>query len=445
MENSTRNISNNSKVVVYKFSVLMFIILLNTNLLRSLKDSIIPLKVGVETLSFIRIYFEFPILCALSFIYRISIKYVPQLIIFRCVIIGYLIFISLFFLYCAYDDALQWEVRLTKFDRSVYFWPYSLFYVMCDLWPVIAYTNFYWELSNRVFVIKDAKITYPKYFIIGQSNLLISGAIIMASSVFELQIPSKETIKVNELIMCVIMGCFVIIERLYSSLSRQTRTNPSHQISNRLSFKDIWQKSFFKLMFLSIIFYYSSICIIEILCMHYLRQLYHSTTELMCVHGVSLVSLGVLTVLLSYVSKRVFCVLSISVVLKILPLFLLIVGSFGFLSLLYQIEPKYSLLMFLFSFVLGRGIKYTLYDSAKEIATIPFRVDIKRLGRLLDMLGVGGGRFIAHVLPVVLFTVFPYAHYGNISGSVIILYLTMVVLFYGVTHRLGRYTITFSG
>lgn len=61
------------------------------------------------------------------------------------------------------------------------------------------------------------------------------------------------------------------------------------------------------------------------------------------------------------------------------------------------------------------------------------------------MLGIGGGRFIAHVLPVVLFTVFPYAHYGNISGSVIILYLTMVVLFYVVTHRLGKYTITFSG
>lgn len=430
---------------MYKFSVLMFIILLNTNLLRSLKDSIITLKVGVETLSFIRIYFEFPILCALSFIYRISIKYVPQLIIFRCVIIGYLIFISLFFLYCACDDALQSKVHLTQFERSVYFWPHSLIYVMCDLWPVIAYTNFYWELSNRVFVVKDAKITYPKYFIIGQSNLLISGIIIIASSVFELQISSKESITMNALIMWVIMGCFVIIELLYSSLSRQTRTNLSHQISSRLSFRNIWQKSFFKLMFLSIIFYYSSICIIEILCLHYLRQLYHSTTELMCVHGVSLVFLGVLTVFLSYVSKRVFCVLSISVVLKILPLFLLVFGGFAFLSMVYQIDPKYILLMFLFSFVFGRGLKYTLYDSAKEIATIPFRVDIKRLGRLLDMLGVGVGRFIAHVLPVVFFTVFPYAHYDNISGSMIILYLTMVVLFYGVTHRLGKYTITFSG
>jgi ATP/ADP translocase len=179
--------------------------------------------------------------------------------------------------------------------------------------------------------------------------------------------------------------------------------------------------------------------------MHYLRQLYHSTTELMCVHGVSLVSLGVLTVLLSYISKRVLYVLSISVVLKILPLFLLVFGGFAFLSMVYQIYPKYSLLMFLVTFVFGRGIKYTLYDSAKEIATIPFRIDIKRLGRVLDMLGVGAGRFLAHVLPVILFTVFPYAHYDNISGSMIILYLTMVVLFYGVTHRLGKYTITFSG
>jgi ATP/ADP translocase len=304
---------------------------------------------------------------------------------------------------------------------------------------VIAYINFYWELSNRVFSVEDAKVTYPKYFIIGQSNLLISGAIIIASTFFEPQSIGEEKTAANELIIFVIICCFFIIERLYSSLSRQVTTSPTHKIPNKLLFRDIWKESFFKLMFLGIIFYYTIICIVEILCIHYLRLLFHSTNELMFIHGVSIVSLGVLTVLLSYVSKRVLHVLDILIVLRILPLFLLIFGSFAFISMFYKIEPKYSLLMFLFTFIFGRGIKYTLYDSAKEIATIPFRIDKKSLGKILDMLGVGTGRFIAHLFPVILFTVFPRANYDNISGVVIIPYLTIVILFYVVSDRLGKF------
>lgn len=96
--------------------------------------------------------------------------------------------------------------------------------------------------------------------------------------------------------------------------------------------------------------------------------------------------------------------------------------------------PKYSLLMF----VLGRGIRYTPYESAKEIATITFQNDIKRLGKISDMLGVGTGCFLAHLFPVILFTAFPHANYENISGILSILYLIMVVLFYVVNNRMCK-------
>jgi ATP/ADP translocase len=114
----------------------------------------------------------------------------------------------------------------------------------------------------------------------------------------------------------------------------------------------------------------------------------------------------------------------------------------AFVSMVYKIGNKYCLLMFLFTFVFGRGIKYTLYDSAKEIATIPFRNDIKRIGRVLDMLGVGTGRFLAHLFPVILFTTCPYSNYDNFSDVLTFLYLIIVVLFYVVSNRLCKYTTT---
>ena len=398
-----------------------------------------PLKLGVETLSFVRIYFEFPILCMLSVLYSVCIKYVSQAKAFRWVIWFYIVLIILFNVFYNSEVKLQVEAsHLTRLEQSVYYWPYSLIYVLFDLWPVIAYINFYWELSNRVYTVESAKVAYPRYAVIGQSNLLISGVIITASTFLESVAICNEQLRANGVILYLVVFCLMIVERLYSSLSKQVGINSSLTDSNKLLFRDIFQESFYKLMFFSIIFYYASICILEILCMHYLWRLFHTTSGFMLIHGLSMVSLGIVTLSLSYVGRKVLQALDISMVISILPLFLLICGSIAFVSMVYQIEAKYSLLMFLFTFVLGRGIKYTLYDSAKEIATIPFRNDIKRLGKILDMLGVGIGRFIAHLFPVILFTAFPYANYENTSGILTVLYLIMVVLFYVVSNRMCK-------
>lgn len=421
----------------------MFLILLNTNLLRSLKDSIVPLKLGVETLSFVRIYFEFPILCILSVLYSVCIKYVSQAKAFRWVIGFYIVLIILFNVFYNSDVKLQAEApHLTRLEQSIYYWPYSLIYVLFDLWPVIAYTNFYWELSNRVYTVEAAKVDYPRYAVIGQSNLLISGIIIIASTFFESVAICNEQLRSNGVILYLVIFCLMTIERLYSSLSKKVVINPSLINSKKLLFRDIFQESFYKLMFFSIIFYYASICILEVLCIHYLRLLFHSTSEFMLIHGLSMVFLGIITVSLSYVGRKVLQAFDISMVISILPLFLLIFGGMAFVSMIYQIEAKYRLLIFLFTFVLGRGIKYTLYDSAKEIVTIPFRNDIKRLGKISDMLGVGTGRFLAHLFPVMLFTAFPYANYESISGILTVLYLIMVVLLYVVSNRMCKHTTT---
>lgn len=439
MENHSGKLSYKQNILVYKFSILMFLILLNTNLLRSLKDSIVPLKLGVETLSFVRIYFEFPILCILSILYSVCIKYVSQEKAFRWVIVFYIVLIILFNVFYNYDVTLQVEVsHLTRLEQSIYYWPYSLIYVLFDLWPVIAYINFYWELSNRVYTVDAAKVVYPRYAVIGQSNLLISGFIIIASTFLESVAICNEQLRANGVIIYLVVFCLMTIERLYSSLSNQVGIKSTLINSKKLFFLDIFQESFYKLMFFSIIFYYASICILEILCIHYLRLLFHTTSEFMLIYGLSMVSLGIITVSLSYVGRKLLQALDISMVISILPLFLLIFGSMAFVSMICQIDDKYSLFLFLFTFVLGRGIKYTLYDSAKEIVTIPFRNDIKRLGKISDMLGVGTGRFLAHLFPVILFTVFPYANYENISGILTVLFLIMVILFYVVSNRMCK-------
>lgn len=210
----------------------MFLILLNTNLLRSLKDSIVPLKLGVETLSFVRIYFEFPILCILSLLYRLCIKKVSQTTVFRWVIGFYIVLIISFNIFYNLDNTIQKDVsRLTKFEQSIYYWPYSMAYVLFDLWPLIAYINFYWELSNRVYTVEDAKIAYPRYAVIGQSNLLISGGIIIASTYLESVAICDEQLRANGVILYLVVFCLMTIERLYSSLSKQVGINSSLRYS----------------------------------------------------------------------------------------------------------------------------------------------------------------------------------------------------------------------
>ncbi len=428
------------RLLIYKLSSLMFLVLLNTNLLRSLKDSIIPLKLGVEALSFVRIYLEIPILCLWVFIYRFWIDRASQATLFKSVVGFYFILTVLFSLYSSSDLFLTepFHSPKSKIEISLYYWPYSLVYVLYDLWPIFTYMNFYWELSNRLFTIQEAKIAYPRYYLIGQSNLLISGAIIMASTFFDSMSVFGCILESKSLI--VILACvnFIFIERLYTGLSKYVPINTDNKVFKRIAIWEVWRIPFYKLLFFSLVSYYAAICLLEIMCIYYLRARYPQLNDLMFVQGLSVLSLGILTILLSYLSRKLLLILKISTSLQILPLCLLILGVSSFILLIWNNEASHNWVLFLITFIVGRGIKYTIYDSAKEISTIPLKNEIKRMGRVVDVVGTGVGRFMGHFIPVVVFTVFPFATYDGITNIVAVLFITFSIIFYISNKKLGR-------
>lgn len=416
---------------------LMFLILLNTNLLRSIKDSVVPLRLGAEAISFVRIYFELPFLGVCVVIYRICMKRFSQLFLFRCLCGFYAASIILWTIYTQYAALSSPNMLLTPLARCFADFPYAFLYILFDLWPLMAYTNFYWELSNRIFSSQEAKIAYPRFTLMGQSNLFVAGILIILCA---LSADAPFLCPVRDppfMALIAVVNCG-FLERMYTRLSPAARIVPADPSGTAPSLYQVWKEPLFFHIFISLIAYTSAICVIEIMCLHHLRKMFFKTQQLLLIQGFSILGLGCMMSLLSLWGRRILALFPLSWALDILPISLFICGMSAFLSLFIKAPPPVIVCLFISTFVGARALKYALYDPAKEIATMERPEDVKRVGRIVDMTGIGLGRFLAHLFPVILLQCLPAQTYDTLFPLMAGYFTLFVLILWISTRRMGR-------
>lgn len=445
-------IKSHELVKFIPMTVLMFVILLNQNIVRSLKDSLVMVSIGSEVISFIKLWIEGPFGLAVVALYSWLCNRFTTESVFRGIVLSFLIFFAIF-AYALYPNAdlihpdvvyveqlamhhphFKWFIRLWGK------WSFVLFYVIGEIWPVLVFCILYWQLANKVTKTQEAKRFYPFFILFGQSNLLISGSVMMYfhsdSHIFKAFFPNcfgtELTIKSLTLVM-LISGAMILALHLFidHKIVRKNAVKSDPKIL-KLSFfssmRMLVKSRYLRLTCMLIISYAMCINLVEGIWMSKISAVYSNIQDIVDYNGKVFFYTGAFTLVCSFFGSaiiRKFGWLSSAI---INPLMIMLAGMLFFACCIMEDNLKYVLYNSQFIpvyltvivgglwHVMGKGTKYSLFDATKEMLFIPLDNESKTKGKAaVEIVGVKIGKSAGAVIQFMIFTTFPNLQYSDIA------------------------------
>ncbi|MBP7190141.1 MAG: NTP/NDP exchange transporter [Rickettsiaceae bacterium] len=464
-------------------ALMMFTILLNQNFVRGMKDSIIMTLVGPEAIGFIKLWCEMPAGVIFVVIYAKMCNIVTTETAFRYVLIFFLSFFA-FFAFVLFPnhsvfhpDPNLVESTMVAYGHLKWFiiiwskWSFVLFYVMGELWPVII-LGLFWQLANKTTKTEEARRFYSFFTLFGQINLLVSGVAIsyFASSnhflvpVFgsagecntEVTLKSMMVVVLCCGVVTLLLHRFVEIEVIYknSVYKSQKRSQKLDvlKLGLRDSAKMILSSKYLGLICVLISSYNVAVILIEGLWFAKVRELYPSTEGFMQYQGEVLFWTGVSALIFAFLGSAIIRRLGWFFGAVLTPVIICTVGGLFFLSVvmedrlvgLFNSTSFVSVLAIIVLIgslqnIFGKGVKYSLFDTTKEMVYIPLDTEMKIKGKAaVDVVGTKIGKSLGSILPFITFTIFPNAKYDDIAGFLLSVFGTVCIIWIYAVYLLSR-------
>lgn len=423
---------------LYKFlpmAALMFTILLNQNIIRNMKDSVVMTMVGPEVISFIKIWGELPAGVFFVIIYSKMCNVMTTERAFRYIVSFFLIFFAFFafvlFPYREYfhPDPAVTDQYITLLPHMKWFiviwskWSFVLFYIMGELWPIIVFSVLFWQLANKITRTVEAKRFYSFFSLFGQTNSIVAGLVLMyivsgdhflAPLFADLNDTTEVTLK-SMMVIVLVAGItslwlhyFIENKVIQRSFDIAGAKAPKRTLSLGLfeSFKMIIKSRYLGLICLLMIAYSVSVNLIEGLWFAKARELYPATEDFMRYHATVTFWLGIFACTCAWLGSTLirrfgwfwgaimtptmillsggaffFCV----IMEDKLEAFFIDYGHLSALSIIVIIGGLQN--------ILGKGTKYSLFDATKEMAYIPLSDELKTKGKAaVDVIGTKIGK-----------------------------------------------------
>ncbi|MFO1130128.1 MAG: Npt1/Npt2 family nucleotide transporter [Rickettsiales bacterium] len=442
--------------------LMMFLILLSQNIVRVIKDSIVSINIGPEAISFIKLYLEMPFGILFCIIYTKMCNRMTTEKVFRIIFIFFIcLFLTFIFLIIPnqeyfHPNPLYIKELIIAYPYFRWFlemyskWSYVLFYVSGELYPMIVLTLLFWHLANKITSSQEAARMYPFIGLIGHSNMLFCSKIIIfftaPNFLFNLFSGEQELISIKLLIIVaifcilIVLGLHLYIEKkiMHNIDNIKTKIKEKLSLSVKESINVIFKSKYLGLISILTISYSMSINLIEGIWMSKTKQLYPSSIEFMQYQGNILFYTGCNTLFVAFIANYTIRKFGWKVAALSTPIAILIGGSIFYTAIfteeyLYMIGVSSSLAFIVFmgglQNIIGKGVKYSLFDDTKEMSYIPLNSELKTKGKAaVDIIGGKVGKSSGAIIQFIAFTIYPYATYDDIIIPLFIIFLTICLV-----------------
>ena len=445
---------------------MMFLCIVNFDIFRNLKESMLITRVGAEAIPFVKFWVVMPVAFFFLVTYSLLANRLNKKRLFTVSLLPFLIWAPLFsefifpnldcFSAAGLSDMLQkWlPDSLQVVSGLVRYWPLTLFYAVAELWGAAVLCTLFWTSVNDTYTTETAKQFYPLLTIVGNSASIFSGPLLIYC------VDSKESWEESLSAMCflfMIFGLAFLLIHEYCDRIRQRFPSCVIAVQKKKTTTSLpfWQSirylaasPYLGCIALIMICYCFSINLVEVAWKNQLVRLYPSETDysyfmgkLTFCYGVGCLICGVL---LSYLLKKGWVTAALAtpaiMLVTALPFFVVSLADlqganqfgFGGGNLLVA-----GVVIGMVNNVLSKSAKYTLFDATKEMAFVPLNNEQKYKGKaaielIVSRLGKSGSSFVLQFL-ILSFGSLTYA-LPWLSG----LFFLVIWLWFCSVHRLNK-------
>ena len=440
---------------------MMMGILFNYSIMRGLKDSLVVTSMGADTIPTLKLFFVLASAVLFMIAYSKLSNVFSKNTVFYTVVSFFIIYFALFaaVLYPCHDALTpHWtdnmEAGLLKsLIVPIQGWVYSSFYVMAELWGSAMVSLMFWRFANDVTSLKQSKRFYAMFGFIANGALIISGSILK-------EIEDIKTVT----ILAVIVG--LLIMGIYYWLNEYVLTDPRFfnpdeikkpkkkvKLSLGDSLQYIFSSRYLGFIVLLVVCYGVSINLVEVTWKDQVRLLCPTKEAFKAFMGDLQIWTGGVTIFFMAVGANILRRCSWYTSAMITPLMIFITGLIFFGGIIFknsleaagtagQVITYGGLTILeiiayvgLCQNVLGKGVKYSLFDATKEMSYIPLDDELKSKGKAaVDVVGgragKSGGAAINYLLLNVLFVGSSLSSLAPIVAGIFT--VIMLVWFYAV-------------
>lgn len=422
--------------------MLLIVCLININfsILRSARNALVVADTGGSA-SFIP-YFElfgtFPASILLTWgLTRLMRFFSPQFI-FGMAMSFFLLFF-LVFAFCIYPNREEIQVLIdeklglffgfSQFKVIFTHWPDMVFYIMAELWKVALISVIFWGFLNQNLSLEEAKRFYPPLMLGSSIGSILAGPItVFCTSQFcwsyfplsSLQWQNSLYFLTLFLFICGFLT-LIAFNFLYKKLQRRETFKPLIEPKKKKepflltlssSIQYLVKSPYLSALFLIVTAEYVSYSLGELVFLETLKEMYPTPSAYCQYMGSLTLWMGIMTacsalvftpyLLQSYRWSKTGLATPVLMVLMTFAFFAVAcLHKFG--ATTYSLLPL-AVALGSFHFCVGRSMKYTFFDAAKELAFIPLSQEGQVKGKLIiDGIGSRFGRGTSSFLNIILF------------------------------------------